>query len=136
MTRSALNFICSMNNSKNKKLALLLSIIAALETVTYFFLAQQQQHAYVRIKTRNSIESNIDFEKDVNITELDLKLHKKLKEATNKKVSTAVRIDGHAPSLQTLLFCLRWQCYFLLNFAVVEDLFCFYKKKVHFSCHS
>ena len=74
-----------MNLAKKKKIVFLLSAFGVLETVFYCY--HTKHHHEDIFETTNQDETNIDYVKNLNLTELDIKLQEKLKQATNKKVS-------------------------------------------------
>ena len=78
-----------MNQKSKKKIVfLLICAVVILKIAFYQYEATQtKQHIAVSFETINRDETNIDFNKEFNITELDIKLQENLKQAADKKVS-------------------------------------------------
>ena len=82
-----LNLIISSNpsgrmnqNSKKKKVFIVICVVVILETALY-------QYEVIQTTPINQVKANINFNKEINITELDIKLRANLKIATDKKVN-------------------------------------------------
>ena len=82
-----LNLIISSNpsgrmnqNSKKKKVFIVICVVVILETALY-------QYEVIQTTPINQVKANINFNKEINITELDIKLRENLKIATDKKVN-------------------------------------------------
>ena len=75
------NLSCRMNQDSKKKIVfIVICVVVILEIVLY-------QYEVIQTTPVNQVEANINFNKEINITELDIKLRANLKIATDKKVN-------------------------------------------------
>ena len=58
----------------------MICVVVILETALY-------QYEVIQTTPINQVKANINFNKEINITELDIKLRENLKIATDKKVN-------------------------------------------------